>query len=261
MLNTVAGAYQSVESPIHSLDTRVKLAFVAVMSLSIFFLDSYIGLGLFLLITLVILVASKLNWKSSIRALKPLSIILLIMFLANALSIHADLVLIGNFGLSSEGALRGVFYVLRIVMLVLMSLVLTSTSTVQELSQALNWYLSGLRRFNAPVDDIITTISIAIRFIPLTFAEFNRVVYAQKSRGLDFDSGSIFTKIKAYLPVFIPMFVGLFKRSYDLADAMDSRCYRGEGRTILHAEEPLTKAQGILAILALLAVLVISLLF
>lgn len=260
MFTNILGAYQSQHSIVHSLDARIKIAFILVFSISIFFLQSFIGLAIFLCISVLSLVAARIPIKQSLVSLRPLSFILLFMFFANALGMNADIPLINTFGFSYEGIWNGAFYALRIMMLVFMSLVLTATSTVNELSEALNWYLSFLRPFKVPVDDLITTISIAIRFIPLTFAEFNRVVYAQKSRGLDFESGSIIRRIKAYLPVFIPMFVGLFKRSYDLADAMDSRCYRGEGRTVLR-QRKLGMLEICLAVLALFSILVLAIVY
>ena len=70
-------------------------------------------------------------------------------------------------------------------------------------------------------------MSIALRFIPTLANETDRIISAQKARGADFESGNIFSRIKALVPVLIPLIISALRRADELGDAMDARCYTG----------------------------------
>ncbi|MDO5044519.1 MAG: energy-coupling factor transporter transmembrane component T [Coriobacteriia bacterium] len=237
MLNqSFLGEYTALATPIHQLDARLKLIVLFSASISIFFIDTWFGMGIFALFVMILIRLAKLPIKAVVKGLKPVLIILSFMFLAQAFRVQAPYPILASFGFDPSGALRGIFYVLRILLLVALTLIVTFSTSKDELSSKLAWFLAFLRPLGVPVDDIVMMISIAIRFIPLTFAEFNQIVMAQKARGANFETGSIFRRLKAYIPVFIPLFVALFKKSYDLADAMDARLYQGRGRTQMNDE-------------------------
>jgi energy-coupling factor transport system permease protein len=149
------------------------------------------------------------------------------------LLIPKSIVFIGSFGIKPLGVLSGLYFALRITLLVCLTSLLTYTSSIVTLTDAITSLLSPLRLLKVPVEDIAMMFSIALRFIPLTAEEAEKLVVAQTARGARFDQGGPVRRIKAYLPVLVPLFVNLFKRADYLAQAMESRCYRGRGRTHL----------------------------
>lgn len=141
--------------------------------------------------------------------------------------------LIGSFGIRPLGIVKGLYFALRISLLVLVTSLLTYTTTIVRLTDAISTLLSPLRVFRVPVEDIAMVFTIALRFIPLTVSEAEKLVVAQSARGAKFDQGGLIKRIRAWIPVMIPLFVNLFRRADHLAQAMESRCYVGKGRTQL----------------------------
>lgn len=136
---------------------------------------------------------------------------------------------------------------MRIALLALASMVLTSTTSPTELSRSLEQFLQPLERIRVPVHDVATIVSIALRFIPVTFDEFQVVRSAQESRGAGFSSGGLVDRLKAWQTVLIPLFVGLFRRADVLALAMDARCYGARKPTHLNARPFTARAAAALA--------------
>jgi len=141
--------------------------------------------------------------------------------------------LIGSFGIKPLGIIKGLYFVLRISLLVLATALLTYTTTVVSLTDAISKLLSPLRVIKVPVEDIAMIFTIALRFIPLTASEAEKLMVAQSARGAKFNQGGPITRVKAWIPVMIPLFVNLFRRADYLAQVMESRCYVGKGRTQL----------------------------
>jgi len=141
--------------------------------------------------------------------------------------------LIGSFGIKPPGIIKGLYFVLRISLLVLATALLTYTTTVVSLTDAISKLLSPLRVIKVPVEDIAMIFTIALRFIPLTASEAEKLMVAQSARGAKFNQGGPITRVKAWIPVMIPLFVNLFRRADYLAQVMESRCYVGKGRTQL----------------------------
>ncbi len=141
--------------------------------------------------------------------------------------------LIGSFGIRPLGIIKGLYFALRISLLVLVTSLLTYTTSVVSLTDAISRLLSPLRVIRVPVEDIAMVFTIALRFIPLTASEAEKLMVAQSARGAKFNQGGLVTRIKAWIPVMIPLFVNLFRRADHLAQAMESRCYVGKGRTQL----------------------------
>ncbi|MBQ9481198.1 MAG: energy-coupling factor transporter transmembrane protein EcfT, partial [Clostridia bacterium] len=124
------------------------------------------------------------------------------------------------------------FMSLRLVLLVIGTCLLTLTTTPMDLTEGIESLLKPLKYIKFPVHELALIMSIALRFIPTLMEETDRIVNAQKSRGADFESGNIFRRLKALVPILIPLLVSAFRRAEELGDAMDSRCYSGaKGRT------------------------------
>lgn len=197
---------------------------LAVYSVSIFFVDSWWGLAGFAALFVVALAASRVLVRKVFTIAVPIYVIAAFTMIFNAFSYQGDAM-----GLSLDGLARGCFYAARILLLVWSSLILCLTTTPTELTHAFSALLAPLCALHAPVDDIATVFSIALRFIPLMMAEFFEVRNVQWSRGAPFGEGPLVRRVRAYFVVFIPMFVGLFRRADRLALAMDARCYGAPG--------------------------------
>ena len=125
--------------------------------------------------------------------------------------------------------------VLRIMLLIMGTFLMTYTTSPISLSDGLERLLNGLKRFRVPVHELAMMMSIALRFIPTLIEETDKIMSAQKARGADFESGNIIQKAKALIPILVPLFISAFRRADELATAMECRCYHGgEGRTKLH---------------------------
>ncbi|MDO4498330.1 MAG: energy-coupling factor transporter transmembrane component T [Coriobacteriaceae bacterium] len=276
-----ATSYNPRITPVHRIDARVKIVLVVAYSIALFFVQTWSGLGLFAIVLALAVAASRLRLLACIRQLIPLLLILSFTLIANSFSFDVSsaaelygigavssgvfqemqpVALIGTFGFVPAGFARGCFYVLRIAFLLCASLVLVTTTSTSELSHAIRRFLVPLERFGLPVHDIATTISIALRFIPVTVDEFNAVRMAQASRGADFEGGGLIGKLKMWGTVLIPMFVGLFRRAERLATAMDARCY-GMGKTSYLNQRRMDGKSWVLLISALILFACVSLFF
>ncbi len=262
-------------SLLHRGDARVKLVLLLAYSATLFFIRSWVGMGIAALIVLALIFSARLPLRRFMKVLLPLFFILGIVWVCNAFvwDVHAiptvggiasvsagfatgmaPIALVGDFGLYPEGCIRGLFYVARIVLLVLASFVVTYTTTSNELSDAFISFLGPLRHLKVPVDDVAMVLSIALRFIPLTAEEFFRVRDAQVSRGAAYEGGSLWQRISSWQTVFIPLFVGMFRRADVLAEAMEARCYGAGARTSLSKHEVTPAQIGVLLVGLLLCV-------
>ena len=159
-----------------------------------------------------------------------------------------------------EGVQTGGFMVVRIVMLIMGSFLLTYTTSPIALTNALDRLLSPLKKLHFPVHELTLMMSLALRFIPTLIEETDKIMSAQKARGADFESGNILRRAKALVPILVPLFVSAFRRADELATAMESRCYHGgEGRTALHVLRYRTADYIALALFVLLVAAVIVL--
>ncbi|MBQ4435645.1 MAG: energy-coupling factor transporter transmembrane protein EcfT, partial [Clostridia bacterium] len=137
--------------------------------------------------------------------------------------------------LTREGLINAVRYSLRLIFLVLGSSLLTLTTAPVTLTDGLERLLSPLKVLHFPAREMAMMMTIALRFIPTLLEEADKIMKAQSARGADFESGRLFERAKAMVPLLVPLFVSAFRRAGDLAMAMEARCYHGgEGRTRLH---------------------------
>lgn len=227
------GQYYQVNSRLHRLDPRVKLIATFVYIISLFLFKNiavYViaGLWLFLVIKM-----SKVPFKFMVKGLKPVMMILLLTVICNMLFTQGTPIFsIWKITITYEGVKMAFFMTIRFVMLIVGSTIMTLTTTPNQLTDGLESILGPLKKLKVPVHEVAMMMAIALRFIPILMEETDKIMKAQIARGADFESGNLLKRVKAMLPILIPLFVSAFRRANDLAMAMESRCYRGgEGRT------------------------------
>lgn len=220
-------------SLIHRLDPRTKLMSVMVYIVALFLCKSYASYGLALLFLAVAIAVSRIRLKSLFKGLKTLLIIIVFTAAINMLYTPGEpLVEFWIFTITKEGIRNALFLVLRIIMLISGTFLLTYTTSPIDLTDGLESLLSPLKKLRFPVHELAMMMSIALRFIPTLIEETDKIMSAQKARGADFESGNIFQRAKALIPILIPLFISAFRRAEELATAMESRCYHGgQGRT------------------------------
>ena len=174
---------------------------------------------------------SKIKPKSALKGLKPLIIIIILTAVLNIFYTGGTPIIEGWI-ITWEGIARAVMMSLRIILLIVGTFMLTYTTSPIALTDGLEIMLNPLKKIKIPVHEMSMMMSMALRFIPTLIEETDKIMSAQKARGADFDSGNLFQRAKALLPILVPLFVSAFRRADELAVAMESRCYHGgEGRT------------------------------
>lgn len=227
------GQYFPAPSPMHRIDPRLKIcltvyAIVLVFTARSFFTlalaAAYIGLGI---------VLSKIPFKMYLKSLKPIVFLIVLTAVLNVFyGTGEPLVQWGWFTITKNGLLNSLFVSIRIILLILTSSVLTFTTSPTQLTDAIERLLKPLSKLRVPVHEFAMMMTIALRFVPTLLEETDKIMSAQKARGADMESGGVIQRVKALIPVLIPLFISAFRRAYDLATAMESRCYHGgEGRT------------------------------
>lgn len=242
------GQFVPGDSPVHRFDPRAKLGVVASYTILLFSIQAWAGFSVAAVAVSGALVLSRVPWRIALRGLRAVTLLLVFTLIANAFRWQplVALVRLGPIGIDRAGLATGLFFVVRIVLLVVGTSLLTLTTSPVALTDAMSSIMRPLRGLRVPVDDIATMFSIALRFIPTTAEEAEKIVVAQSARGAVFDEGGPIRRAKAWIPVLVPLFVNLFRRADDLAVAMESRCYTGVGRTRLH--EPRMRSSDWLAL-------------
>ena len=233
--NITLGQYIPGDSILHRLDPRSKIIWTAFFMVAVFILNSwqeYAMMGAFIIILMVI---SGIPIKQSLKGIKPLIFILAITAVLNIFFVQGTPIFeLGPVVVSYEGLIIALGMFFRLVMLVVVASLMTLTTTPMAMTDGIESMLKPFGRIGVPAHEIAMMMSIALRFIPTLLEETERIMKAQASRGADFDTGNIFKRVKSFIPVLVPLFVSAFKRADELAEAMESRCYRGStGRTRL----------------------------
>ena len=221
-------------SPIHRLDPRTKLIMLVVYIVSLFMAKSWISYSICFVFLAACIAISAIPLKSILRSMKPLVFILVFTGILNIFFTGGETVLVswGPVTITMEGLVRAFFMVIRILLLITCTFLLTYTTSPISLTDGLESLMNPLKKIHVPVHELAMMMSIALRFIPTLIEETDKIMSAQKARGANFETGSIFARAKALLPVMIPLFISAFRRANELAIAMESRCYHGgEGRT------------------------------
>ena len=232
------GQFFPGNSLLHRTDARIKIILLIEFLVIVLAAKSYPAVVISLLFTVFLLAASKIKFSILIRSVRPLIFILIFTGIINIFFTRGDsepLVDWYFIHIYWEGIENAVLMLLRLLSLVLgTSVLLSFTTSPLDLTDALESLLSPLKVIKVPVHEFAMMMSIALRFIPTLIEETNKIISAQKARGADFESGNLFKRAKALVPILIPLFVSAFRRAEELADAMECRCYRGGvGRTKL----------------------------
>ena len=231
MREVAFGQFLPNNSFVHKMDARVKILAVIAYIVAVFLVKSFhfLGFGACLLFVLIATIASKVSIFRVLKSIKGilffiiLSAVLQIFFNAGGRVLWSwEFIVITDMGLLNAG-----FIVSRITLVVLGASLLTLTTSPVELADGIESLLTPLKWIKFPVHEFALIMSIALRFIPTLLDETDRIIKAQKARGADFDSGNIFKRAKALIPVLIPLLISSFRRADELADAMDARCYSG----------------------------------
>ncbi len=234
MLNDVTfGQYYPSNSFVHKVDPRTKLLCYIAYIVLLFVSNNFYALFLCAVLLFAAIAFSRVPFLSVLRSIRAIIFILVLTAVLNVLFSGGEhtYVSYGVINISREGIIFTIFLILRLFFLVMASSVLTLTTTPVALADAIESLLSFLKVFKFPVRELALIISIALRFIPTFIDEINRIVAAQKARGADFESRNIIRRIRALIPVIIPLIISAFMRASDLADAMTARCYSDSAST------------------------------
>lgn len=227
------GQYFPAKSFIHSLDSRCKILLLVAYLVIVFCTFNYLSLAVVTLFTLFYIGMSGIPVKFYVKSLKVIITIVIITSVLNLFyGTGEPLWQWGIIKVTMNGINRAIFVTLRIICLILASSCLTFTTSPTDLTDAIERLMKPFAKLHFPVHEIAMMMSLALRFVPTLLEETDKIMSAQKARGADMESGSIIKRIKALIPVLVPLFVSAFRRAYELATAMECRCYQGgEGRT------------------------------
>lgn len=230
------GQYFPGDTVAHRLDPRTKILLVVLYITALFCAKGVVTYAIMAAVLAVCVRISKVGLRSLVRGLKPVLFIIVFTGLLNLLFTPGDHYLVewGFLRISDTGVRNAVFMVIRIMLLIMGTFLLTYTTSPIRLTDALEQLMGGLKRFHVPVHELSMMMSIALRFIPTLIEETDKIMSAQKARGADFETGSLIQRAKALVPILVPLFISAFRRADELATAMECRCYQGgQGRTKL----------------------------
>ncbi|MBQ6365181.1 MAG: energy-coupling factor transporter transmembrane protein EcfT [Oscillospiraceae bacterium] len=225
------GQYFPGDTVVHRLDPRTKLLLVVIYIVALFAASSWITYALVLLAVLCCMALGHISPGNMFKGLKPMLFIIILTAALNVFYTQGTPILPG-WKITWEGIDRAAKMVLRIMLLITGTFLLTYTTSPIALTDGLEKLLSPLKKWKVPVHEMTMMMSMALRFIPTLIEETDKIMSAQKARGADFETGSLIQRAKALIPILVPLFVSAFQRADDLAVAMECRCYHGgEGRT------------------------------
>lgn len=232
MLNDITfGQYFPADSVIHKMDPRIKFVLLIYTIVFIFLSSNYFGILASAVFILSIMLISKIPLKLYLKNLKAILPILIFTALINSLYIKEGTVILDWWiiNITAGGISRAAFMAIRIALLIFISATLTYTTTPNDLTDAIERLCSPLKYIGlgTVVHMLTMMMTIALRFIPTLIEETQRIMNAQKARGADIESGGFLSRVKALIPILIPLIILSVRRAYDLAEAMESRCYNG----------------------------------
>lgn len=228
------GQFFPGNSLIHRLDPRTKLVALLIYIIVLFLAVSWASYGVVFLFLMTAIAVSRVPLKAFLRGLKPLIFILVFTGLLNLFFTQEGKVVVSFWviRITTGGVERAAYMLIRILLLVTATFLLTYTTSPIALTDGLEALLSPLKHIRVPVHELAMMMCIALRFIPTLIEETDKIMSAQKARGADFESGNLIHRVKALIPILVPLFVSAFRRADELATAMECRCYQGgNGRT------------------------------
>ncbi|MBE6790615.1 MAG: energy-coupling factor transporter transmembrane protein EcfT [Ruminococcaceae bacterium] len=229
------GQFFPGNSFIHKLDPRAKIVITFVFISALFLCKNFFSLGLLFLSALIAIAISRISFKVILNGLKMIVVLVVFTGILQLLYNDDGAVLWKpfeqlDFAVTTGGVFSSVFIIIRIVSLILFSSLLTYTTSPTMLTDAIERLLSPLKLFKVNVNSLAMMMTIALRFIPTLIEEIDIIMSAQKARGADLETGSLTERAKALVPIFIPLIVSSFRRAYELAFAMECRCYTGDNK-------------------------------
>ena len=255
------GQYFPGDTVIHRLDPRTKLIGLVCYIVALFLAKSWWSYGFMTAVLATLAALAHIRPKTLLSGLKPLIFIVIFTGVINLFYGSGEpLVQFWFFKITANGIRNAVFMVLRIMLLVCGTFLLTYTTSPLQLTDGLEKLFSPLKVIRFPAHELAMMMSIALRFIPTLIEETDKIMSAQKARGADFENGNLLQRARALLPILVPLFVSAFRRADELAVAMESRCYHGgEGRTRMKQLKMETRDWAALALGVLLLAAVIVL--
>lgn len=224
------GQYFPSNSVIHKLDPRIKFLLLIFIIVFIFLSNMY-GIGLSLIFSVIIMILSKIPIKIYLKNLKVILPIILFTGIINMLYVKSGNVLFDKWiiTITTDGIYKAVFMAVRIILLIIISSTLTYTTTPNDLTDAIERLFKPLKfvGLGTVVHMMTMMMTIALRFIPTLIEETQKIMNAQKARGADIENGGLLSRVKALVPILIPLIILSVRRAYDLAEAMECRCYNG----------------------------------
>lgn len=225
------GQYFPGNSVIHRLDPRIKLVLSLAFIIFIFVAQNAVSLAFIALLTIALVLISRVPPSLFLKNIKAILFVIVLTSLLNALYVKTGTVLLEFWviKITVDGIARALFMSFRIIILIIASSLLTYTTTPTELTDAIERLLKPLRfiGLGEAVHIMAMMITIALRFIPTLIEETEKIMSAQKARGADLESGTLFERVKALIPILVPLLISSVRRAYDLAEAMECRCYNG----------------------------------
>lgn len=234
MKNITLGQFMPGDSVVHRLDPRCKLGLTLAYIVGVFLVKGVAGYGVTALLIALVARWARIPLKYLLRGLKPLKWIVIFTAVLNLFMAGGEDVLVSlwKIKITMTGVRNAFYFTFRLAFLVMGTSVLTLTTSPIVLTDALEHVMSPLKVIKFPAHEIAMMMTIALRFIPTLTEEAQKIMNAQSARGADFETGNLFQRAKAMVPLLVPLFVSAFRRAGDLAMAMEARCYHGgEGRT------------------------------
>lgn len=229
MNNITFGKYINNHSFLTKIDARVKIAMMVALLVFCFLDFNIVGFGLLFLFLCLLMIIGKLKFKPLFKIVKHMWLLFIMLLVINLFTIKGEVLFeISGVFIYKDAIFQTIYIFLRIVMLLMVSTLLSSSTTPSELTYALEFYLKPLRIFKINVYEIAIMVSIALRFIPTLIEEMERIKKAQTSRGIDFENGKYLDKLRGLTSLIIPLFISCFDKADELTNAMVARGYDSE---------------------------------
>lgn len=227
------GQYFPGTSPIHRMDPRGKIIFMAIYIVELFLAGNLQAMAVSALFILCCYKISGIPIKMMLKSIKPVIMLIVFTGVLNMLFVDGNVLFqFGFIRITDQGVFYAIVMAVRIICLIAGTTLLTYTTSPIVLTDGLERLMEPLNKLHVPVHEISMMMSIALRFIPILIEETDKIMKAQMARGADFESGNLVQRAKSMIPILVPLFVSAFRRATDLAMAMEARCYRGgSGRT------------------------------
>ncbi len=255
------GQFFPGDSVIHKSDPRIKIVLTIVYIVALFLARGPVSYLVMFACLACAIAASGIRVRILLRGMKPLLFIMIFTAVLNVFYTSGQVLWSWwILRITREGIINAVYMVLRIMMLITGTFLLTYTTSPIMLTDAIERLLGPLKKIRVPVHELAMMMTIALRFIPTLIEETDKIMSAQKARGADFETGNLFQRVRALIPILVPLFISAFRRADELATAMECRCYHGgEGRTKMKLLRYARRDYGAFAVGAGLLIAVITL--